>query len=40
MLFNGYLADTDIAIIYQANNRYLYADTHIQFADNDILVSA
>jgi hypothetical protein len=37
-LFNRYLADTDIADIYLANNRY--ADTNIQLADTDISLSA
>ena len=35
-LFNQYLADTDIANIYLADNRYRYAVTDIQFADTDI----
>ena len=34
-----YLADTDIADIHVADNRYRYADTDIGFADTDISVS-
>ena len=38
-LFNGYLADTNIADINLADNQYQYANTDIQFAYTDISLS-
>ena len=40
IIFNRYLADTDIADIFLADTNTDMADTNIQFADTDISVSA
>ena len=40
MIFNWYLADTDITDIYLADTDTNMAGTDIQFADTDISVSA